>query len=592
MLSKILHFPIYFHRYVGYRLLLIIAICLLIGVLDSFGLAMFLPLLQVVDTNGKVNTDALGDFSLLIDSFAAIGLELNLLNILGLILVFFTLKGIVIYFGNSYKVKTQQFFVKTIRLNLLDLLASFRYQTFLSTDPGTIQNTMSGEVARLSLSLSYYLSIVQYVIIGLVYIVFALLINLKFALIIAIGGGLTNFLFSRVYSYTKKESKYLTGHANVYQGLLIQLITNFKYLKATARIYKYKETLAAKVLDLERSNGRIGKLNAFVTAIREPVIILVVVLAILVEVLYYSNPISSLLVSLLFFYRSLTAFMSVQNFYNQFLGTSGSMENMTEFQNVLSKHQDNPEIIENRGLIDKIEIKNGSLKFGEVEVIKDLFLEIKSKKVIALIGESGSGKSSVLNILTGLYILNEGDLFIDGEPIAARNMRFIQKRIGYITQEPVIFEGSFFENITFWDSKTPENLERFNEVLRITQLYDLVYSFDRNEDTILGSAGVTLSGGQLQRVSIARELYKDVDLLIMDEATSALDSQTESSLQQSIDALKGKLTIVIVAHRLATIKGVDTIFVLSNGQIIESGNYQELISGSKIFQDMISFQKL
>lgn len=592
MFKNILHYPKYFHGYIGYRLGMIVVICLCIGVLDSFGLAMFLPLLQVVDSSGEVDVEGLGDFAFLVDTFAVIGLELNLLSILSLILIFFILKGVVIYFGNSYKVITQQYFVKKIRLNLLELLSTFKYQSFLSTDPGTIQNTMSGEVARLSLSLNYYLSIVQYLIMGSVYIAFAILINAKFAIMIALGGFLTNFLFARVYDYTKKESKDLTGYANVYQGLLIQLITNFKYLKATGRIHNYKETVGAKILDIERSNGRLGKLNAFVSAIREPSIILVVVLSILAEVLFFGNPVSSLLISLLFFYRALTAFMSVQNFYNQFLGTSGSMENMTNFQETLSQKQDNPDIFENSEILRNIEIRKGTLAFGQVEVIKNFSLEIKTKEVIALIGESGSGKSSILNVLTGLYILNQGELLVDGVPVAGKNMGAIQNRIGYITQEPVIFEGSIFENVSFWSPKTTENLERFQEVLRITQLYDLVDSLEHKEDTILGSAGIALSGGQLQRISIARELFKEVDLLVMDEATSALDSQTESNLQQSIDALKGKYTIVIVAHRLATIKNVDHIYVLSKGQIVDSGTYDELISKSPVFRDMVSLQKL
>jgi subfamily B ATP-binding cassette protein MsbA len=571
---------------------MIVAICLCVGVLDSFGLAMFLPLLQVVNSSGKVDVEGLGDLVFLVDAFAVIGLEINLLSILSLILIFFVLKGVVIYFGNSYKVITQQYFVKKIRLNLLKLLSTFNYQSFLSTDPGTIQNTMSGEVARLSLSLNYYLSIVQYVIMGTVYIAFAILINAKFAIMIAVGGALTNFLFARVYEHTKKESKDLTGYANVYQGLLIQLITNFKYLKATGRIHDYKETVGAKVLDIEKSNGRLGKLNAFVSSIREPAIILVVVLSILVEVLFFGNPVSSLLISLLFFYRALTAFMSVQNFYNQFLGTSGSMENMTNFQASLSRQQDNPVVFEKSEINEKIEIQKGSLVFGQVEVIKNVSLEIKAKEVIALIGESGSGKSSILNLLTGLYILNEGKLLIDGVPVAGKNMGAIQSRIGYITQEPVIFEGTVFENVSFWSPKTAENVERFQEVLRITQLYDLIESLEHKEDTILGSAGIALSGGQLQRISIARELFKEIDLLVMDEATSALDSQTERNLQQSIDALKGKYTIVIVAHRLATIKNVDRIYVLSKGQIVDSGTYDELIAESTVFRDMVSLQKL
>jgi ABC-type multidrug transport system fused ATPase/permease subunit len=171
-------------------------------------------------------------------------------------------------------------------------------------------------------------------------------------------------------------------------------------------------------------------------------------------------------------------------------------------------------------------------------------------------------------------------------------MRTFQNRIGYITQEPVIFDDNVFNNVTFWDEKTPENLNRFWEALRKASILDFVESLPEKENAPLGNNGIMASGGQKQRLSIARELYKDIDILIMDEATSALDSETEKAIQENIDALKGQYTIIIIAHRLSTIKNADEIVLMSKGEIIDKGSFSELIGSNETFKRMVNLQEL
>ena len=157
----------------------------------------------------------------------------------------------------------------------------------------------------------------------------------------------------------------------------------------------------------------------------------------------------------------------------------------------------------------------------------------------------------------------------------------------------MIFNDTIFNNVTFWaDKNDPENVQRFNEVLKKAAVYDFVSQLPQAEETILGSNGVNLSGGQKQRISIARELFKDIDILIMDEATSALDTETEKEIQNSIDALKGKYTILIVAHRLSTVKNVDRIVLMKEGRIESVGNYQSLFNENLRFKRMVELQEL
>jgi ABC-type multidrug transport system fused ATPase/permease subunit len=587
-----LYYPRYFYKYIGNRFFIIIALCLLIGTLDGFGLAMFLPLMQMSDGLSHVDPESLGEMRIIIDGLGMLGLKLNLVVTLTFLCTFFLLKGLITYYGNTYKVGVQQFFVKKIRLNMLHALSHIQFKKYITSDAGRIQNTMSGEVARLSLSLSYYLSAMQNIVMVLVYVVFAVLINAKFAILVSIGGYLTNYIFKNIYKITKTESANLTKESNLYQGLLIQFISNFKYLRATGTVNTLEKKLSWQIGEIEKNNRRLGELSALVSAVREPSMIVVVAASILFETQVMGSGLSSILVSLLFFYRALSSLLGVQTFYNNFLGTSGSMENMKDFQENIERFKEDYGIEKMAHFSGELILENASLVYKDRAVIQQVSLNIRRNDSIAFVGESGSGKTTLLNVLCGLIPLSEGRYVIDGIESTKLDLRSLQQRIGYITQEPVIFNASVYDNISLWAPKTPESLARFWQVAEKASLITFLSELDQKEDTLLGNNGINLSGGQRQRISIARELFKDIDILIMDEATSALDSETEKTIQTSIETLKGKYTIIAVAHRLSTIKSADRIFVMQNGKIIETGNYSELMQFSPAFKRMAVLQEL
>jgi ABC-type multidrug transport system fused ATPase/permease subunit len=168
----------------------------------------------------------------------------------------------------------------------------------------------------------------------------------------------------------------------------------------------------------------------------------------------------------------------------------------------------------------------------------------------------------------------------------------LQERTGYITQDPVIFNDSVFNNVTFWDKKTDANLQKYRKAIQQAAILDFIEGLPEKEDSLLGNNGTNLSGGQRQRISIARELYKNVEILILDEATSALDSETERAIQENIDELKGQYTILIVAHRISTIKNADRIVVMNNGEITNIGAFKPLMDSSPYFKKLVELQEV
>lgn len=583
----------YFYSYLGYRIFVMLFLSILIGVLDGLGLTMFLPLLQMADGSSTVSSEEMGSMAFLVDGISNMGIELNIKTALLFMFGFFTLKGIVFYYSLKFNVRILQFFVSSMRIKLTDLFTRYSFKSFVSSDVGRIQNSMTGEVARVSAAYRNFADSVQNLIMVLVYLSFVFLVDWKFALLVVIGGGLSNLFFGRLFKKTKEQSHELSKNNSGFQGLIIQYISNFKYLKATGFIKTYAERLKDKIKEVESNNTQIGFLSSKISALREPILIGIVCIVILIQVEFMGGQLASIMISLLFFYRALSGLMLFQNSYNNYLSVSGSLENIMNFEQELI---DNAETL-GKTSIQKfqqdIQVKNIDFGYDEADgILRNLNLSIPKNKTIAFVGESGSGKTTLVNLLGGLLRPSKGEVYIDGIPFSELNMDAYQSRIGYITQEPVIFNDTIYNNITLWATPTKENVARYENALKQASLLQYISELPKQGETLLGNNGINLSGGQKQRVSIARELYKDIDILILDEATSALDSETEKEIQTNIDQIKGDYTILIIAHRLSTIKNADKVYMMDKGEVIGEGNFEELCRSSERFKRMVELQEL
>jgi ABC-type multidrug transport system fused ATPase/permease subunit len=584
------HFS-YFYLHLRYRVFVALAISLVVGTLDGFGLAMFLPLLEMAD--GRVSDpQALGNLRFLVDGLQLAGIELTIISVLMVILLFFILKGIARFLEAYYKVVLARYFIKNLRFENIDKLASYKYKAFVLADVGRIQNTLTGEVGRVFNAYKSYFMSVQAGVMVLVYVVMAFLANPEFAGLVAIGAVLSNLVYQRIYQRTKQASKTVTKGSHKFQALLIQKVAFFKYLKATGLMKAYGNKLKSTILEIEAVNKKMGWYNAILSSTKEPLVVLVVVGVIIIQISYFSQNFGLIILSLLFFYRSLTFLMNLQTQWNSFLTASGSLDNMTEFMAELNADQEKIGKESFQYFQNALSLKNVSFSYGKTEVLKTIDLNIYKNETIAFVGESGSGKTTIVNILAGLMPVENGTFSIDGKNSRLIDINQYQQRIGYITQEPVIFNDTIFDNVTFWSERTPENEVRFWNALRKASIDKFVLELPEKENSMLGNNGILVSGGQKQRISIARELFKTVDILIMDEATSALDSETERAIQNNIDLLKGQYTILIVAHRLATIKGADRVVLLNRGKIECVGSFESLKKTSKIFEKMVELQEV
>ncbi len=224
----------------------------------------------------------------------------------------------------------------------------------------------------------------------------------------------------------------------------------------------------------------------------------------------------------------------------------------------------------------QIEFRHVSFRYGEQWVLKDINLTIPKGKTIALVGQSGSGKSTMVDLIPRYYDVQEGEVLIDGINVKDLGIHDLRQLIGNVNQEAILFNDSFRNNISFGvDNATQQQIE---EAAKIANAYDFIMASEQQFDTNIGDRGGRLSGGQRQRVSIARAILKNPPILILDEATSALDTESERLVQDALERLMKTRTTVAIAHRLSTIKNADEICVLHDGKIVERGTHDELLS--------------
>lgn len=225
---------------------------------------------------------------------------------------------------------------------------------------------------------------------------------------------------------------------------------------------------------------------------------------------------------------------------------------------------------------------------GERQILKDVTFSLKSGKSIAIVGPSGSGKSTIINLIPRLYDVNAGSVKFDGVDVRELDLSFLRSNVGIVSQETYLFNGTIRDNLQYAEPTATE--EDMINALKKANIYDFVSSQEKGLDTEVGNRGLKLSGGEKQRISIARVLLKDPALLIFDEATSALDSISEAKIQEAIEPIIKERTSILIAHRLSTILAADEILVVKDGEVVERGQHKELVKAGGVYTELYTTQ--
>ena len=266
---------------------------------------------------------------------------------------------------------------------------------------------------------------------------------------------------------------------------------------------------------------------------------------------------------------------------------------MASFKRINALKDTQPEIkdgtVKSMGINNSIVLEKVNFSYVEnFPVLNNVSLEIEKGSTTAIVGSTGSGKSTLIKLLLRLYDVESGKIIFDEENIQDLNIHSLRKNIGLVSQDIFLFEGTVFENIAYGNLDATEN-EIWNAA-KLSESDEFINLLPNKKDTIVGERGQKLSGGQRQRISIARAILKNPEILILDEATSAVDNETEAAIQRSLDTLKEGRTVIAIAHRLSTIRNADVIYVLEKGEIVESGSHDELVKLKKVYANLWDVQ--
>ena len=586
-----------YQRYIGRRMYLVFVLTVATAFAQGFGIALLLPLLRA-SQSGQTAGDSGWVEETLQDFLEVLGIADSMIGILGFIAVVFVSKGVLEFAKTGYIGYLQSRLLRELKTELFDAYCQMDFRYYIRQNAGHFINVINGQVNQFFGSFTSFTGFLAQMITTVSYFSFAFLIAWKFALM-AFGIGLVMlFLFRYLNDYVRNLSRLRSKEMSELNKLLVQSLQSLKYIVSTHQVSHLRTGVVSSVKRLTDYIFKQSLAGAFTNSIKEPASVLLVVGLIAVQVAVFNEPVAPIFVALLLFHRGMQSMISVQGGWQKTMDRIGSVEMVDAEFNAVRKHKEPNGSIKLSSLQHGIEIDSITFAYGEDArpAIDDVSLKIEVNTTVAFVGESGAGKSTLVDILTLLLKPDTGKIRIDGVPHDDIDLPSWRKQIGYVSQETVVFDDTIANNISLWrgDISSDEELrEQVEEAAKEAYAHHFIKDLPNGYQTVVGDRGVRLSGGQRQRLFVARELFKRPNLLILDEATSALDTESERYIQDSIDALKGEMTVVIIAHRLSTIKNVDYVYVMDEGQVIEEGPYDDLRHHEQSrFREMVEMQSL
>ncbi len=511
------------------------------------------------------------------------------------IIIAFATKGISLYMAKVLMINVAEEVKKKIQMNMLN--------SFIKADTEYIENKHTGkyisnlnfDVNQITMMLSNsFLNFFKdgLTLIGLLTVMF--LQNWRLSLIAIIMIPLASITAKRLGKRMGKvttEAQEKSGDLNKY---LIDLFKNHKIIKIFQR-EEFEENRSEKfVNNLKEKSIKISTIFIRATPIME--ILTGVMIALLI---FYSgklimndqlslNNFFSFLAAMMLAYQPVKSLATINVGIGQGISAGKRILPIIDVKNLIEVNKDKSEIDFKNG---DIELKNINFTYSsnlENKVLKNINIKINGKKMTALVGQSGSGKSSLLSLIPRLYDPKSGILEIDGQNIRDVNLFSLRKEISIVDQNVTLFDDTIFNNIKY--AKPDATDEEVYKAAKQSMCQDFIDKLENKYQTMIGENGVRLSGGEKQRLSIARAFLKDSKIILLDEATSSLDSETEEKIQKALDKLVLNKTTIVIAHRLSTILNSDKIYVMDKGNVLDSGNHEELLNKSETYKNFYNKQ--
>ncbi len=519
----------------------------------------------------------------------------GLVLVIGLVLVLFLLKNLFNYLAMYFITFLRNGVLKDVRNAMYKKIVALPLSYYSEKRKGDVIARISSDVLEIQHS---FLSILELIVREPLTILFTILImffiSLKLTLFVFIFIPIAGMIISRIGKSLKKQSDDVQKEQGEFLSIVEETLGGLRVIKAfNAESIFYRTFTKSTKRFYKFSNSLLNRQNlASPTGEFLGILVIGILLWFGGKMVLVDQTLdaSSFIAYMGLAYNILTPAKSISKASYGVKKGNAAAERVLEILETENPIADNEQAKEKTSFDSDISLDNVSFKYDKELVLEEFSLTVKKGQSVALVGQSGSGKSTIANLVTRFYDPNKGAVKLDGTDIKDLTITSVRHLMGLVTQDSILFNDSVKNNIGL--GKENATLEEVMEAAKIANAHDFIMELPNGYDTNIGDSGNKLSGGQKQRLSIARAVLKNPPIMIMDEATSALDTESEKLVQDALEKMMKNRTSIVIAHRLSTVQKADNIVVLQKGKIVEQGNHMELLKNNGVYKNLVDMQSL
>lgn len=535
------------------------------GVLEGIGLSMLLPILSIAagkQSGGKADSAI---ERLVIDGFSALGISPTVGTLLLALIVALTLKSLMVLLANKQVGYTVARVATDLRLEMLQMLLGSRWQYFLKQPIGRLANSMATESDRTSKAYMHGVIMTAEFVQVCVYGVIALLVSWKVTIIALVAGLIILWGLKHFVHKARRAGLRQTELSKSLLALLTDTLQSIKPLKAMGRESQSDFLLEKGTNRLNRALQKQVLNKEILKALQDQMVTIVLAVGLFFMLVYWKMELPSIIVLILLASKLLKQLNKVQTRYQEMVIFESAYWSMKDSIDAMKLEREILTGSRKPELNKSIRLDRVSFGYDNHYVLQDVSLVFPVGRITAILGPSGSGKTTIVDLVSGLLRPQEGEVWIDEAPLAELDLKMWRHQIGYVPQEPILLHDTVLNNITLGDPALSE--ADAVAALRAAGAWQFVESMPQAIQSVVGERGGRLSGGQRQRIAIARAIVHRPRLLILDEATSALDPQSEAAVCETLQHLRGELTILVISHQPALVELADKTYRIENGKI-------------------------
>jgi subfamily B ATP-binding cassette protein MsbA len=578
---------------------------ILTAVFSLFSIAMVIPFLRVLFGMDKIVTEPLPfelnleniqyNLNYIISKFLIeYGIDRTLIYVCIVIIILFFFRNLFTYLSTYFMAPVRNGIVEDLRNKMYRKILHLPMSYFSNERKGDIMSRVSNDVQEVDNSVMSSIQVLfKDPVFILIYLTSLFVMNYKLTLIILLMLPAIGFILGVISRSLRKKAKLGQQRLGFLTSLIDETLHGLRIIKAfTAEEIVYKNTAETNnkytrlQIRIFRKRNLASPLTEFFSILVMAIILFLGANMVLTDGLAFSA--EAFIAYIMLFSQILPPAKNFSNAWSTVQKGMASLDRVDELLDADEVILDPENPVEFKGFNHTIEFRNVTFSYGNEDVLHNINLIIPKGKTYALVGASGAGKTTMVDLLPRFFDVTDGEILIDDVPIKQYNVLELRSLFGIVNQEPILFNNTFFNNISF--GKPNATREEVENAARIANAHDFIMETPEGYDSSIGERGSKLSGGQRQRISIARAVLKNPPILILDEATSSLDSENERIVQDALDRLLSDRTSVVIAHRLSTIVKADQIVVLDQGRIVEQGKHEELLAHNGQYKHLYDLQ--